>query len=61
MKFVKMKSSFAGMVNMPAGSIQEMHDVEDDRMVTLGHAEYVTTEKKAEKREKRTRKSKESR
>jgi len=36
-----MKSSFAGMKTMPAGSIQDMEDAEAKRMVSMGHAEYV--------------------
>lgn len=61
MKFVRMKASFAGLVTRPAGSVQEMEDKEADRLVSLGYAEHIEVEKKAQKREKRTRKPKESR
>ena len=40
MKTVRMKSSFAGQVNWPAGSIQEMDDDEAQRLVEHGYAEY---------------------
>jgi len=68
-----MKSSFAGMKTMPAGSIQDMEDAEAKRMVSMGHAEYIEEEEeetitkepetaevktKFEGRQKRTRKRK---
>ena len=63
MKNVKMKASFAGIVNMPAGSIQPMEDKEAERMVKLGYAEYVEEEAKkpAARRSKRVNKSREQR
>ena len=44
MKTVLMKSSFAGQVNWPAGSIQEMDDDEAQRLVDHGYAEYSDSE-----------------
>lgn len=58
---VLMKASFAGMITMPAGSIQDMDEQEAERMVRLGYAEYVEGENRAEKRATRTKKPKEQR
>lgn len=53
MKTVLMKSSFAGQVNWPAGSIQELQDDEAARLVEHGYAEYADGEPEAEKRSTR--------
>lgn len=53
MKTVLMKSSFAGQVNWPAGSIQELEDEEAIRLVENGFAEYADGAPDAEKRNTR--------
>jgi len=40
MKTVRMKASFAGQVNWPAGSLQEIDNDEAQRLVEHGYAEY---------------------
>jgi hypothetical protein len=44
MKKVLMKSSFAGQVNWPAGSVQEIDDDEAQRLVEHGYADYADSE-----------------
>lgn len=59
MKPVRMKSSFAGQVSWPAGSIQELEDSEADNLVKHGYAEFLEAEAPVdEKRSTRVQKPK---